>query len=583
MNILSKSITWRLLLPGPLVIVALIVGAVFLVPNLTEKNARESAEANAAAIVDQFKTIRGYYTQNVIKKVLANGGVSPSPTHAREANGIPLPATFIHDMSERLADSDTTISLYSAFPFPLRQNRALDPFQQEAWAFLSANPDSTFSRRATRGGKEVVRVAIADRMVADACVSCHNGHPETPKADWAIGDVRGVLEVTTSIDEALAAGEELGELIIFGLLGGCALVVLVLLLMTRGVTGPLRSMTDAMRALADGDTTVDVPSQSRRDEVGAMAAAVQVFKDNAIRMNALEQEAAEKDTALREAQRKERAEIADGFERSVGDVVETLAASASQMESAASAMTATVQATTEHSDVVAGAAEGASRNVQMVASAAEQLSASIGEIARQVAESGGVANRAVEEAKRTNERVGSLAQASQRIGEVLSLISDIADQTNLLALNATIEAARAGEAGKGFAVVASEVKTLATQTAKATEEISSQIGGIQNATKEAVEAIDGIGETIATISEIATAIAGAVEQQRAATGEISANIHEVTTGTREVSQAIGHVHASAGDADRSATEVQENAGVLASQTETLRHEVERFLGHIRAA
>ncbi|MGE0745411.1 MAG: methyl-accepting chemotaxis protein [Rhodospirillales bacterium] len=369
----------------------------------------------------------------------------------------------------------------------------------------------------------------------------------------------------------------------------------------RGIARPIARMTAVMRALAGGDKTVAVPDTWRRDEVGAMAKTVEVFKTSMIQAERLqaEQQAAaaraaeeesrrtnEKAEAEQQAQAQRKAELqalATDFEASVGGVIGQLGESAERMESIAQAMMAAAEQTRQQSTAVAAASEEASANVQTVASASEQLAASVQEITRQVAQSSQIAQGAVSEAARTNDKVQGLAEAANRIGAVVSLINDIASQTNLLALNATIEAARAGEAGKGFAVVASEVKTLANQTAKATEEISGQISAIQGATGEAVGAIKSIGETIAQINAIATAIASAVEQQGSATREIAENVQQAASGTQQVSSNIDGVSQAASDTGAAANQVLTAAGTLTDQSKDLRREVENFLQKVRAA
>jgi len=369
----------------------------------------------------------------------------------------------------------------------------------------------------------------------------------------------------------------------------------------RGIAGPISRMTAVMRALAGGDKSVAVPETWRRDEVGAMAQTVEVFKNSMIEADRLQAEqqasaarAAEEETrrnqekveAEHRAQAQRKAELqalATEFEASVGSVIGKLAESAERMEAIAQAMMAAAEQTRQQSTAVAAASEEASANVQTVASASEELAASVQEITRQVAQSSQIAQSAVSEAARTNDKVQGLAEAANRIGAVVSLINDIASQTNLLALNATIEAARAGEAGKGFAVVASEVKTLANQTAKATEEISGQISAIQGATGEAVVAIKSIGETIAQINAIATAIATAVEQQGSATREIAENVQQAASGTQQVSSNIDGVSQAASDTGAAANQVLTAAGTLTDQSKDLRREVENFLLKVRAA
>ncbi|MEG3617535.1 methyl-accepting chemotaxis protein [Magnetovibrio sp. PR-2] len=347
------------------------------------------------------------------------------------------------------------------------------------------------------------------------------------------------------------------------------------------IANPISKMTSSMNDLANGNKEIEIPGTGRGDEIGDMAEAVQVFKDNMIKADNL---AAEQEEA--QAAREQRAQAVENlthnFDTDVGGVIESVAASATEMDSTASAMSNTADQTSGQATMAAGAAEQASANVQTVASAAEELSSSIGEISRQVAESTTIANTAVQEVEDANDQVQGLANSANKIGEVVALITDIADQTNLLALNATIEAARAGEAGKGFAVVASEVKNLANQTAKATEEISSQIGGIQGATQDAVHAIGSIGGIINKMSEISSTIASAVEEQGAATSEIARNVEEASTGTAEVSTNVANVTQAAQETGQAAGTVREASQDLSSQTETLRGIVEKFLGDVRA-
>jgi methyl-accepting chemotaxis protein len=355
---------------------------------------------------------------------------------------------------------------------------------------------------------------------------------------------------------------------------------LAIFVMVRAICAPLNSMTSAMTTLAAGDHTIEVPARDRADEIGRMAGAMQVFKDNSIRSEQMANEQRKEHEA-----RSKRAEVlekrAASFDVSVTRALKTVSSAASEMQSNAQALSQTAEQTNRQATAVASASEQATSSVQTVAAATEELSLSISEISRQVSQSATIANQAVAEAERTNDQVRSLAEAADKIGEVVKLISDIASQTNLLALNATIEAARAGEAGKGFAVVASEVKNLATQTAKATEDIAAQISAIQGATNNSVEAIQGISRTIGEINGVAASIASAVEEQGAATQEIARNIQHAASGTREVSTNIGGVTQAAGETGQAASQMLSATGELARQSETLRSEVDRFLSDIK--
>ena len=383
---------------------------------------------------------------------------------------------------------------------------------------------------------------------------------------------------TSAMDQISMAVTILAIVGIVALLLGVAAAYLI----GTGITRPIGAMTAAMARLAERDMDVVIPATDHKDEVGEMAKAVQVFKDNMIRADELAAEQREQEK--RQAERAKRIEhLCKEFDISATAAVKAVAAASSELQASATSMSSVAEQTTQQSTAVAAASEQASANVQTVATAAEELSSSITEIGRQVAQSSSISSDAVRQAKDTNIKVQGLADAASKIGEVVNLITDIAEQTNLLALNATIEAARAGDAGKGFAVVASEVKNLANQTAKATEEIAAQIGGVQASTEDAVTAIDAITKTIAEVDAIASTIAAAVEEQAAATQEIARNVEQASSGTQEVSMNIGGVSQAANETGGAAAQIKGAASELSEQSESLQNAVETFLSSIKAA
>jgi methyl-accepting chemotaxis protein len=384
--------------------------------------------------------------------------------------------------------------------------------------------------------------------------------------------------------ESDAAIGDTERLIVMLAAGGFLLGAVLALLLGKGISRPMIEMCKAMRELAGGNFDVVLPGLGRSDEIGEMAAAVEEFKMQAIAK-------AERDAAAHDAQNKaagaaRRSELirfADQFEAAVGAIVSNVSASAVQLEQAAGTLTRTAETTQSLSSQVAGASEEASSNMQSVATATEELSTSVDEIGRRVRDSNRIAEAAVVQAQETDGRIGKLSRAAQEIGDVVKLITAIAEQTNLLALNATIEAARAGEAGRGFAVVAAEVKSLASQTAKATDEISSHILGMQGATQESVAAIKEIGGTIGQISSIASEIASAVEQQSGATQEIARNVQSVAQGTHEAAANIMQVNRGATETGSASAEVLNSAKTLSNESARLREELDRFMANIRAA
>jgi methyl-accepting chemotaxis protein len=436
------------------------------------------------------------------------------------------------------------------------------------------------------------------------------GFEDTRKAIYAAGIGGGTYPInsaewfsrsTAAIDEVIAlsalASEEAARLAesaqrsslrtlmlnAFLMAFSLALASLTLWMVISRVVRSLGQITAAMGKIAGGETSVAVPCTTRRDEMGSMARALLVFKENAVKVLGMQAEREALEKTAREERAAAMAQLADEFEGAVGEIVETVSSASTQLEASAGTLSTTAERAQELTTMVAAASEEASTNVQSVASASEEMASSVNEIGRQVQESARIAGEAVAQARKTHHRVNELSEASRRIGDVVELINTVASQTNLLALNATIEAARAGEAGRGFAVVATEVKALAEQTAKATEEIRRQISDIQNTTQDSVSAIEEIGVTIGRISEISSTIASAVEEQGAATQEVARNVQQAAQGTQQVASNITDVQRGADATGAASSQVLTFAQSLSQESSRLKSEVGRFLEMVRAA
>ncbi len=433
-------------------------------------------------------------------------------------------------------------------------------------------------------GEETLKLLASGNVEAAKALAATT-EQEQQKLDKELGDVLNQLGQFTAAAALKAEQDEhLGIQLLIGSTAAAFIFgILAAFLIGRSISVPVTRITEVMGRLAEDDTDVEIDYTKNRDEVGSMARAVEVFRDNAIEVKRLKaaQEAADRKAA--EDRARMLADVAGQIESSIGAIAQRMAAAASQVKTSAQTLSANAEQASAQSGTVAGASEQASANVQTVAAATEELASSVSEISRQVVQSTEIAGRAVREVDATNTKVQGLARAAGQIGEVVALISDIAEQTNLLALNATIEAARAGEAGKGFAVVASEVKNLANQTAKATGEISSQVSEIQTATNDAVNAILAIGKVIEEINNATNGIAAAVEEQSAATQEIARNVEQAATGTQEVSSNIVGVAQAADSTGSNARELLQASETMDRDSGELKQQVIDLADRIRAA
>ncbi len=523
MNI--NSIFWRLFLPFIFVSLLGLILAVVYIPSILEKNVVQGAIKTAENNVKQFKVLRKYYVNNVIKKVLKGSNMKGSFNHKNDPNAIPLPATLIHDLGKELSAAGTSLKLYSAFPFPNRSNRLNDDFADQAWLALSADVDQSFTKVETINKVVNVRVAVADTMVSEACVSCHNSHPQTPKNNWRLGDLRGVLEINIPIADQLAAVRRLSNTIVGGIIVGMLVITAIFFFSYQiFIQKKLTRINNALSDIAqgEGDLTRRL-DDSGRDEISGIAGSFNLF------MEKLQS-------------------TITGFIGGVNDLVATSEQVAQGASGAREKMqglqSQTDQAATAITEMTASISEVA-QNAQVSASTAADAEKSSSEGKQIVAKASASIDNLASEMEKAGDVIQSVRDDSDKIGSVLDVIRGIAEQTNLLALNAAIEAARAGEQGRGFAVVADEVRTLANRTQQSTEEIQSMIEHLQQGAQNAVEVIElgkektaasvvetqnvsnslnHISSLVSNISEMNLLIASAAEEQSCVSENINQNI-----------------------------------------------------------
>jgi len=609
------------------------------VNRLAEEQAVAAAVDAARNRVRFVSHLRDYYTKHVVANAVAKK-VEVSHDYSLKKGSIPLPATMVHELNDEVNKADGyTLRLYSNHPFPFRRDGGpRDTFEEEALRSLTANPEADYWRREDYKGVPAVRLAVADVMRSQACVTCHNTHPDSPKTGWKVGDVRGALEVIVPLDAGLAASQAGARHIALAL--GAGLVILlgiIAVISGRFIFTPLRKLMRAATGIARGEMDQRIDYQSR-DEIGGLSQSFQdlqgtlqglirettaltqaakagqlgrrgdpsrfdgVFRDLVRGMNetldasltpiegvtrGLERLAGgdltarlhgdhEGDFAKIQAAFNTAAEAMHRTVQSIAGDAQTLAGAAEEMAAVSQQMSANAEETSAQANVVSAASEQVSKNTQTVAAGVEEMNASIREIAKNAFDAARVAGAAVKIAQATNGTVTHLGESSAEIGKVIKVITSIAQQTNLLALNATIEAARAGEAGKGFAVVANEVKDLAKETARATEEIGQKIEAIQRDAAEATQAIGQISTIIHQIDDIQNTIASAVEEQTATTNEMGRNVSEAAQGSAEIARNITAVAQAARDTTEGAGNAMSAAAELARMAQGLQQMVGQF-------
>jgi len=553
----KKSLYLKFMIPVLVVVLVSILIMAWAMPVLINKNTEDEARRAAVKTVSQFKTLRGYYTKNIVKKAVAQGGLKPSIDHQGDPEKIPLPATMIHDLSKLLAEEGTTLKLYSAFPFPNRKLEKMDDFGLQAWQQLSKNPTKPFYRSQDIRGERHVRVGVADTMVAQGCVNCHNSHPDTPKTDWKLGDLRGVLEVSVSIEDQLTAAHEVSNKIIAILVITMALISLAIFLVYRKTIGiELKKVTSSLTDIAqgEGDLTQRL-DESQEDEIGDLSRVFNQFQEQIRQM-------------------------IQTISGSVGGITNEALKLSSVSKETTTAMSEQTAQTHKASSSIHSIAE-AMKDIALAANQALERSQKSEQLALQSKHTMDNNITLVKELELEVQQIGGtmkeLTEDSEKIGGVLDVIEQISEQTNLLALNAAIEAARAGEHGRGFAVVADEVRNLAAKTQESTVEIQAIIQRLQASVSSAHKAMDkntentaetlkGINDAGSSLGQVVDSMVVITEQNQQianitqthnqALDTVSENMETISDGTDQVAQATENIAASSVEVSNIAKQLQ---------------------------
>nr|WP_256489626.1 methyl-accepting chemotaxis protein [Pleionea sp. CnH1-48] len=541
-----KSLFWRLFGPVLVIVIVAAVAMMFIIPSSIKAGAIKDAIASAQNTVQQFKTLRAYYTKNVVAPVLSDSNLKPHYDH-KQSGRIPLPATMIHELSDELKKKGMSVRLYSQYPFPNRSQRSLGDFERNAWEFLLQNPKQVFSETTQIDGKASLRVAIADTMAAQACVDCHNSHPETPRKGWKLGDVRGVLEVAIPIEDKIAMSYEIGTNVVLILIGVLVIICVTLLwVYQRFVSARLEGFSDSIEQMSRGDLTARLDDKGS-DEFAETARTFNQFGDKLLNSMRTFREQSE---LLNMAA----ADLAGISDRSLGT-----------MEQQKRERGTVVESLEQTSTVVSDVAQSASSAAMNANSADTAAKTGLSDVNNTI----GAIQQLVGEIETATQVINQLEEDSVSIGSVLDVIRGIAEQTNLLALNAAIEAARAGEQGRGFAVVADEVRTLASRTQSSTEEIQVVIERVQEGARKAVAAIESGNSGAAGSMEQAQQAGKSLDEIASEVASISDMNNQIASAAEELSVNTRHIIDVVTQVARVAEQSSHTAQEVASQSEGL--------------
>lgn len=575
------SLTWKLVVPVVLATLIMVTAIGLYVPKAVLDSAISNSSEHAIDVATRMKSLRTFYSEQVVGKIKTIPGVKPTASYQGEAGAIPVPTTFILDyMHSASQDRGRDIRLVSPYPWPSRQNRTLDEFQTKAWASLSQDPGSVVSSRVEQNGRQYLRVAVADSM-SESCVACHNSHPDSPRRNWKVGDVRGLIEVFQPLDEAIASAYSLSWKLIGAVAAVCAVLTLSLLLSSLRLIGLLGNLTRFVERLVGGQTDLGVPHLERRDEIGAAAQALDVLRSHMKERADLQIAALDAQARLGVAEQVR--SISGQFEKDVRSLMGDVTQMVSRVREAAIEMTQIASSTELAANDGVQQADDFRAIGYDVFGRAGNILGTLEQVGRHI-EASSVTTRDI--AARSCEAdaiVGRLAKDTHRIREVVTLIRGIADQTNLLALNATIEAVRAGDAGRGFAVVAAEVKRLAEHTAHATKEISGEVSEILSATVAAASAISSINTSLASATHAAQDLAGEVVDHIASSRAILDRMSDAMKRSEHLSAMLTEVLSNASSTHLRAEQVVHEAQSAVASLSTLNSQADGFSSMLHSA